>query len=250
MDILTEGQVVADATTLEGTEGLSVEGEDTQGASATPDAKPYTPEEIRGILAADGQLDRSRLTEEGLLIHKSIESGYTSKFQEMAELSKTLRETIKPSQKDPLEAGIEFYTNDPVGFVSFARGRIKGFKDIYDPLADNRKEIENAITWWEDHIEAVKETAKERSDVHTKTLAIPEEIRKFAKREEYTDKELLNPKILKAVTALYRAEEATKKLSHLVKKKDPSEVTKPGSGTQPSGGKEKSIEELFYGNSK
>lgn len=210
----------------------------------------YTPEEIESVLAENGTLDANRLSPEGKLLQKSFERGFTKKFEEVSELSKTLKDTIKPSQKDPLEMGVEFYTNDPVGFVSFARGRIKGFKDVYDPLADNRKEIENGITWWEDHIEAVKETAKERSDVYTKTLAIPEEIRRFAKGEGYADKELLSPKILKAVTALYKAEEATKKLSHLAKKKDPSEVTKPGSGTQASNGKEKSMEELFYGNSK
>lgn len=239
-DILkTEG---ADESVIPGEEGAGEGGE-----RGTVTSEFYTPEEIEGILAENGTLDANKLSPEGKLLQKSFERGFTKKFEEVSELSKTLKETIKPSQKNPLDMGVEFYTNDPVGFVSFARGKIKEFKDAYDPLAENRKQIEDGITWWEDHIEAVKETAKERSDVKAKAMTIPMDIREFAKTEGYTEKELLNPRILKAVTALYKAEQATTKLSHLAKKKEPSEVTKPGSGTHQSKGRTLSDAEVFYG---
>lgn len=73
------------------------EGEPTgsaQGADALPaesaeaegEAKPYTDDEVVGILEKDGALDARRLTPTQKLIQKSFERGVTQKFQEAARL--------------------------------------------------------------------------------------------------------------------------------------------------------------------
>lgn len=242
---LQEGQG-ADDVILEGTEGAGA-GEGGELKKATSEF--YTPEEIETVLAEGGTLDANKLSPEGKLLQKSFERGFTKKFEEMGELSRTLKEAIKP--KDALDGWVENYINDPKGVTAFVHNQIRALEDQADPLEPNYKAIKGQIHALQADLDMVRERAREKETVASKTNAIPEEIREFAKTEGYTDKELLSPKILKAVTALHKTEQATQKLSHLAKKKEPSEVTKPGNGShQSKSDRPLSDAEIFYGTKK
>lgn len=96
----------------------------------TTKSKIYTPEELKELLR-DGdfsQVDTSRLSEEGKLVMKSMQSGLTPKLQEAAELRKelaALREDVakalpKPKPKDIYEA----HDQDPDGVDRFIEAKI------------------------------------------------------------------------------------------------------------------------------
>lgn len=237
-----EGQVAA-TVTPEGEEGVS--GEVENGVQGTVTSEFYTPEEIEAILAENGSLDANKLTPEGKLLQKSFDRGFTKKFEELSTLTKTLKDAVKP--KDVVEEWVDRYVDDPKGVTAYVHNQIRALENEADPLEPNYKAIRSQIAALQADLDDVRERAKERGEMSTMISSIPEDVKAFGKAQGFTEKELLNPKILKAMTALHKAEVATQKLKSSIKKKEPSIVTKPGSGTQPSTGKEKTVAELFYG---
>ena len=102
--------------------------------------KLYTPQELKELLA-DGdfsRVDTSRLSEEGKLVMKSMQSGLTPKLQEAAELRKelqALKESVekvlpKPKPKDIYEA----YDQDPTGTDNFINAKIEEAIQAQDPV--------------------------------------------------------------------------------------------------------------------
>lgn len=93
--------------------------------------KLYTPEEIKELLTEGdfSRIDTSRLSEEGKLVMKSMQSGLTPKLQEAAELRRQmeeLSETVKnalpkPQPKDIFEA----FDQDPKGVMTFVNNQIQ-----------------------------------------------------------------------------------------------------------------------------
>lgn len=242
MSDLLEGQV-AGAVTPDVT--VTTSGGVENGEQETVTSEFYTPEEIEDILAENGSLDANKLTPEGKLLQKSFDRGFTKKFEEISTLAKTLKEAVKP--KDAVEGWVDRYIDDPKGVTAYVHNQIRSLEDQADPLEPNYKAIRSQIAALQADLDDVRERAKERDTMSTKLDAIPAEVKAFGKAQGFAEKDLLDPKILKAITALHKAEIATQTLRGSVKKKEPSEVTRPGSGTQPSKGKEKTAAELFYG---
>lgn len=88
--------------------------------------KPYTPEELEGIVASDGQVDSERLTAEGILILKSFQRGYGKKFESLAEERRKLQEP-KPAA-NPKDAYFQQYLANPIGTVQEINTEIQAVK--------------------------------------------------------------------------------------------------------------------------
>jgi hypothetical protein len=121
----------------------------------TEGKSPYTLEEMRQVIESDPtKLDTSRLTEEGMAIHKSMLAGFTPKLQERAQFQRDLdvmRGEVNELRRAP--AGQEqnanpekvirdAFNSDPYKVLREIRAEISRVKAI-DPLSDEALRLED-----------------------------------------------------------------------------------------------------------
>lgn len=224
-------EVQGASATPEEQAGLLDGNQDGGAQTATPDVTVYTPEEIAEILANDGELDRKRLSPEGQLIQKSFERGLTPKFQEIADLRKTLELAIAPKSQDPLDGWVDNYIKDPEGVATYVDNQIRHLESITpDPALDYEgyRRVRAEIAAFNGDFSRVQARARGKETTQAKLQAVPQDLKEYAKSQGFTEKELLDPKIANALKALHRFETAGKGLQAVPKK--PSEVVGAGTG--------------------
>jgi len=89
----------------------------------------YTPTELEEMLQSGGDVDTSRLSNEGKLLMKSFQRGMDKKFQQVAEMRKAV-EAQQP--RDPREALFNRYIHDPAGVVVEINAEIEKLEGV-DP---------------------------------------------------------------------------------------------------------------------
>lgn len=240
-------------------EDVEYEDEEEETTPNIVTAKLYTSEEIKELLA-DGdfsKVDTSRLSEEGKLVMKSMQSGLTPKLQEAAELRKQmqqLQETVekaipKPAPKDIYEA----YDQDPEGVTKFINNKIDELIDSGADMKDVEKLRETRYRLKERGVKqdvaspVDQDQLKAQQTVAALVSAIPDieekqqELKAYAMEVMgYSEQELL------AATALTRGEDAVKEIVRInnayrkytapvrakkkAKRKQPTSVEKSGGG--------------------
>lgn len=96
----------------------------------------YTPEEMRSLDPT--QIDTSRIPPEMQAFYKSMQSGWTKKFQEVADLRKQITQERVPQPKDIYEA----FDRDPHSVLDTLRGEIVK-KKSENPYDENIPKLEN-----------------------------------------------------------------------------------------------------------
>lgn len=116
-----------------------------------PQGKPYTPEELRDLVARDGTLDASRLTDDQRASYREFQRDYTRKTQELATLRKELEhQQVAPqpqpqSPADPIEQLYGQYRQNPRSIVRDINQNIAQLRTI-QPHDDNYAQAQSQIS--------------------------------------------------------------------------------------------------------
>jgi hypothetical protein len=106
--------------------------------------KLYSPEEIKELVSTGDftRIDTSRLSEEGKLVMKSMQSGLTPKLQEAAELRREMQELKESVQKALPKAQpkdiFEAYDQDPNAVTTFLNNNVQEAIASQDQVAIER----------------------------------------------------------------------------------------------------------------
>jgi len=219
----------------------------------------YTPEELETLLQSEGEVDTSRLSNEGKALMKSFQRGYDRKFQQVAEMRKA-QQAQQPS--NPREQLFGRYMVDPAGVTAEINAEIEKLEGV-DPAdanyTDSRRTIARLVALKDEFslkhrtIEAhgrsvdsivastQAEIAKAIPDFETKapkltdfavgTLGLSiEEVRAL------TDPTIVGPmalKLTKAINTVYDKLNAPVTAEKKVKKEAPPPLQRGGGGSIP-----------------
>jgi len=144
--------VTEDAPEFEEEEGAKAEPKESSGGA---EAKPavgeagkvvaakavYTPEELEALLQSEGDVDTSRLSPEGKALMKSFQRGLDRKFQQVAEMKKSI---AAQGPKTPREELFDRYVKDPGGVVGEINAEIEKMESV-DPTDERYTEARRTV---------------------------------------------------------------------------------------------------------
>ena len=243
----TEGEKAEDEVVPE--TKAEEEGKEEGGEGDVVEKEPYTAEELEALLEEGSDIDTSRLSDEGKILNKSFQRGYTKKFEQLAEDKRNLgKGEAQPTQLSQKEQWFQRYMQDPDGVTkefNAEKRRLEG--QMEHEKATELQEIK-------DEFQIKRERIKEAQDYSVRVeSALAKEIPDIAERKpklvEYAQKELglspeeiglitnphvvggpLSIKVTKAVNKFLKIAEASQTASKKVKKKVPARLEGGGAG--------------------
>jgi len=216
----------------------------------------YTPEELESLLQGGAEVDTSRLSVEGKVLMKSFQRGLDKKFQQVAEMRKSIEAQSKP--KDAREQLFDRYVQDPGGVTGEINTEVERLEAV-DPTdagyAESRQMIARLRSMKDDFSirrQTLIESTQQSGNIVSITQAeiakaIPDFETKAPKLTEFaiglgfsigevralTDPLVVGPmaiKLTRAINTMYDKLNAPKSAEDKVKKDAPPPLQRGGGG--------------------